>query len=360
MYAAILAGGVGSRLWPRSRQTRPKQFTDITGSGRTMIQETARRLEGLVDADRLYVITGSQYARLAAQQLPQIPPDQIIVEPNGRNTGPAIGLACVVLQRRDPDAILAVLPADHVITQPERFRQALAVAGQAATAGYLVTLGIEPTFPHTGYGYIKAGPPLALDHGPVYQVELFTEKPNRSAAEAFLAEGGYYWNGGIFVGQVRTFLEEFARQLPQVYERLLQIQACLGWDGSQEERQQAIAEIWAEMPSISMDYGVMEGARQVAVVPMQAGWSDVGSWDALEAVLEQDESSNYVAKGEILTIDSCDNIVYSDKTMVALIGVRDLVVVDAGDTLLIGHKAQMQRVKEIVETLRAQGRSELL
>lgn len=357
MYATILAGGVGTRLWPRSRQERPKQFTDITGSGGTMIQDTAARLDGLVSGDRLFVVTGTAFAALAREQLPHVPIEQILIEPSGRNTAPAIGLACIHLQRSDPQAVLAVLPADHVILDGERFRQALAQAAALAEQGYMVTLGIEPTFAHTGYGYIKRSHPLDPSGGlPCYAVERFLEKPNRLLAESFLAEGGYYWNGGIFVSRVDRWLDELRRQKPAIYERLQHIAAAL----DTPQAAAVLDEQWEAMPSVSIDYAVMEGAEQVAVVPLQAGWNDIGSWDALETVLEQDERGNSIAKGDVVLLDSEGNIVYSDKRMVALVNVSNLVVVDTGDTLLIGDKNNMQRVKDIVEQLRREGRTELL
>ncbi len=363
MYAVILAGGVGARLWPRSRQTRPKQFTDILGNGKTMIQDTAARLQGVIADDHIYVVTGSQYANLAAEQLPMLARDQIIVEPSGRNTAPAIGLACIHICRRDANAVIAVLPADHVIIDTERFQAALRQGEKIASDGYLVTLGIEATFPHTGYGYIKRGEFLKHsqdDDPPAFTVEQFMEKPNRSTAEAFLASGDYYWNGGIFIGQADRLLTEIARQLPAVRVGLDEIDRVLAAANDPSSTEYLLSTAWNQMPSISIDHGVMEHAESVAVIPLNAGWNDIGSWDALEAVLQQDETDNYVAKGKILTLDSHGNIVYSDKAVVALIDVNNLVVVDTGDTLLIGHKQQMQRVKDIVEHLRALGKSELL
>ena len=358
MYATILAGGVGTRLWPRSRQDRPKQFTDITGTGLTMIQETALRLKGVVESDRLFVVTGAAFAGLAREQLPDVPVEQILVEPSGRNTAPAIGLACAHLQRTDPQAVLAVLPADHVILDSECFREALRQAGQLAADGYLVTLGIEPTFAHTGYGYIKRREslPVSTAEAPAYSVERFLEKPNRHTAEEFLLEGGYYWNGGIFVASVSVWMAELARQTPEIHTRLERIGAAMDTPNADA----VLEREWAEMPSISIDYAVMEHAQRVAVVPLQAGWNDVGSWDALETILEQDDRGNSIAKGDVLLLDSEGNIVYSDKRLVALVNVSNLVVVDTGDTLLIGDKRNMQRVKDVVEQLRRQGRTELL
>ncbi|MBW7884825.1 MAG: NTP transferase domain-containing protein [Caldilineaceae bacterium] len=358
MYAVILAGGVGTRLWPRSRESRPKQFTDITGDGLTMIQATAQRLEGLIEGKDLFVVTGEGYAGLAAEQLPQMPASHIVLEPSGRNTAPAIGLACLHLEQSDPQGVMAILPADHVILDGERFRAALRRANEVAEQGYLVTLGIEPTFAHTGYGYIKRNEAVIVDDDnlPVYSVERFLEKPKRALAEQFLNEGGYYWNGGIFVARVDVMLAELQRQAPDIYDRLAQIRTAMGTPDAQK----VLAQVWEEMPSISVDYAVMEGAQKVAMVPMQAGWNDVGSWDALETILEQDAHGNSIAKGEVMLLDSRHNIVYSDKRLVALINVNNLVVVDTGDTLLIGDKNNMQRVKDVVEQLRSQGRTELL
>ncbi len=361
MYAAILAGGVGTRLWPRSRQAHPKQFSDITGTGRTMIQATVERLEGLVPSDHIWVVTGEKYAELAVRQLPELPSTQIIAEPSGRNTAPAIGLACVHLARLDPQAILAVLPADHVIANPAQFRVALERAAQAAEAGYLMTLGIEPAFAHTGYGYIKRGELVATDSAsengaPVYAVEQFLEKPDRTTAEGFLRDGGYYWNGGIFVFRVDTMLAELQRQLPEVYSHLQVIGDALG--GPDETA--VLADHWAQMPSVSIDVGVMEGAQQVAMTPLLAGWNDVGSWDALENVLQRDRDDNFIARGNAMALESYGNIVFSEKRVIALIGVDDLVIVEDGDALLIGHKHQMQRVRDVVETLRTQGHEDLV
>ncbi len=262
------------------------------------------------------------------------------------------------LQRADPQAVLAVLPADHVILDSECFREALRQAGELAADGYLVTLGIEPTYAHTGYGYIKRRAPLpsSTAEAPAYAVERFLEKPNRHTAEEFLLEGGYYWNGGIFVASV----DHLAGRAGPADARNL-CTAPAHWAAMDTPDADAVLEReWADMPSISVDYAVMEHAQRVAVVPLQAGWNDVGSWDALETILEQDDRGNSIAKGDVLLLDSEGNIVYSDKRLVALVNVSNLVVVDTGDTLLIGDKSNMQRVKDVVEQLRRQGRTELL
>jgi mannose-1-phosphate guanylyltransferase/mannose-6-phosphate isomerase len=359
MYAVILAGGGGTRLWPRSRQGHPKQFVDITGAGRSMIQATADRLAPLVNNEAIYVVTGAQFAEVTSSQLPQLASEQILVEPGGRNSAPAIGLACIHLYRRNPEAIAAFLPADHTIPNKKCFLAALGQAAAIAAQDYLVTLGVTPTFAHTGYGYIKSGPPLSGNHQhplPAYDVERFLEKPDGPTAERFLSEGGYFWNAGIFISRVDRMLGEIERQLPEVHGRLMEILDAMNSSHAQQTLEQA----WQSMPNISIDIGVMENAERVAMVPLDAGWNDVGSWDALEAIIEKDRDGNVVAKGDVIAIDSKHNIVYSDRHLVALIDVDDLVIVEANNALLIGHKAKMQKVKEVVETLRNQGRTDLL
>lgn len=358
MYATILAGGSGTRLWPRSRQAQPKQFADIIGAGRTLIQATVDRLEDLAPPEQIYVVVGDRFVHLAVAQLPDLAQEQFIVEPSGRNTAPAIGLACIHLLRRDPNAVVAILPADHVIPDTAAFQTALRQAEAAAKEGYLVTLGITPAFPHTGYGYIKRGKQInaaGVASSLVYQVESFLEKPNRVTAEAFVADGNYYWNGGIFVCRVDRMLAEMERQLPEMYVRLQQIATAL----ETPQAAAVLAAVWQEMPNVSIDYGVMEGATQVAMTPLDAGWNDVGSWDALANVLPCDDQKNYVAQGEVLTINSQGNIIYSNR-LVALIGVEDLAVIDTGDALLVGHRDQMQKVKDVVERLRTLERIDLL
>lgn len=358
MYAVILAGGVGTRLWPRSRQDSPKQFSDITGSGRTMIQATAARLDGLVAPGDTYVVTGSRYAGLCAEQLNCIPRANILSEPSGRNTAPAIALACARLKRRDPAEVVAILPADHHIQDGVAFQEALRQAERSARCGYLTVLGIEPTKAHTGYGYIqRAAEPLPLQGDlATYPVVQFLEKPDQATAEQFLADGGYYWNGGIFVGRVDRLLSEYCDRMPDLFaaiSRIAEVPDTPGMDS-------LLAEIWPTMPDISFDYALMEGAQRVAVVPMQVGWNDLGSWDALEVVAVPDETGNYPVEGELLPIDSTGNIVAVDKQVVALVDVNDLVVIDAGDALLIGRKESIQQVKQVVAKLQSGQRADLL
>lgn len=347
MYAVILAGGRGTRLWPRSRNAHPKQFSDITGGGRTMLQATADRLQGLVKTEDMYVMTGRRYAALTLDQLPSLPDENILAEPFGRNTAPAIGLACRTLLNRDPQALVAIIPADHVIPDVAGFQTALRQAALVAQAGYLVTLGITPDSPHTGYGYIRRAERLDFPgHLPVYGVERFLEKPDEETATAFLAAGGYYWNGGIFICRADVMMAELQRQRPQMAEGL----ETIGRAMDTRQYEDVLAQVWEQMENVSIDYAVMEKARKVAMTPLDAGWNDMGSWDALEKVLDADENANRLASGKLIAIHSQGNIVYSNR-LVALVGMDDIVVVDTGDALLIGRKDQMQDVKQVVDQL---------
>ncbi|MBC8447267.1 MAG: mannose-1-phosphate guanylyltransferase [Chloroflexi bacterium] len=358
MYAVIMAGGQGTRLWPRSRQARPKQFADIAGHGCTMLQETVARLQPLIPQDRVIVITGERYAPLVCEQLPQLPAENVLVEPSGRNTAPAIGLALIHLARRDPHAVMAILPADHLIADADGFRRTLQTAAEVAAQGYLVTLGIEPDSPHTGYGYIqRAGPLPTADGAAAYVVEQFLEKPDRRTALRFLREGGYYWNGGIFVCQLATMQAEIERQLPALDAVLRDIGAALGT----EREADALARAWPQAPRVSIDYGVMEHAQRVAVVPMDVGWNDVGDWGALHQVLPADSNGNIIVSGDHLAVGSRDTMVYgAGDRLIVTIGVEDLIVVDTGDVLLICPRDRAQDVRAVVEQLQRQQREEYL
>lgn len=351
MYVAILAGGIGTRLWPRSRVAQPKQFADIQGKGRTMIQETVDRLDGLASPEQVYIITGEPYIELAREQLPAVPQAQILAEPCGRNTAPALALACLHLRRRDPEAVMVALPSDHIIADPAAFRRAIAQAVTLATdEDAIVTLGIEPTFAHTGYGYIHRNDAQPYREG-AFAVHRFLEKPDLATATEFLRQGGYYWNAGMFICRVQRMLSEIERRLPDLHQGLCEIERAQ--ENSPESADQTIAQVWPHMPNISIDHGIMEQAERVAVIPLSAGWNDVGSWDALESILDSDAHANVVAGGDLVSLDSTANIVYAEQgKIVALVGVENLVVVDTGDAILVGPKDQMQRVKEIVDRLK--------
>jgi mannose-1-phosphate guanylyltransferase len=358
LYAAILAGGQGTRLWPRSRQSRPKQFADITGTGRTMLQETVDRLQPEIPLERVFVIGGGEYTALVREQLAGLPTENLIVEPSGRNTAPAIGLALLHLARRDPQAVMVVLPADHVIADSGGFRRALQTAAAIAGQGFVVTLGIKPDRPHTGYGYIQRGERLPSREGlPAYVVRRFLEKPDEATAQQFLEDGGYFWNGGIFIFRLDTMQMEIRRQLPELHKTLSEIDAAHGTSREAD----TLARVWPQAPKISIDYGVMEHAQQVAVVPIDVGWSDIGDWAALRQVVAGDGNGNIVVSGRHLSIGSRDTVVYgTNDRLIVTVGVEDLIIVDEGDVLLVCPSDQAQNVRLAVEHLAREQQSEYL
>jgi mannose-1-phosphate guanylyltransferase len=355
LYAVIMAGGVGTRLWPRSRQNMPKQFLDIVAEN-TMFQETFLRIESLIPPDRVFVITNETYAPIVWEQISQLPRDNVIVEPAGRNTAPCIGLVALYLRQLDPEAVMVVLPADHLIRKAAYFRKVLKVVAEVAQDDYLVTMGIQPDSPHTGYGYIQRGDFLRQigQHG-VYKVARFTEKPDEAAAQRFLDSGQYYWNSGMFGWKVSAILEAVRTHLPALHAQLITIEAALG---SQRERQ-VMEEVWRGVESISIDYGVMERADNVAVIPMDVGWSDVGSWATVAELLPRDAEDNVVV-GKHMGIDTTGSLLYSSERLVATIGLRDMVVVDTGDVVLICPKARAQEVKDLIGELRKKQKDQYL
>jgi mannose-1-phosphate guanylyltransferase len=358
LYAIIMAGGVGSRLWPRSRQKTPKQFLDLLGT-RTMLQETMDRMEPLIPPERVLVVVGEEHAATVQAQAPRVPQENIILEPGPKGTAPCAGLAATVLQGRDPEAIMAVCPADHVIADGAGFREAIAVAAQIAQDGYLVTLGITPSHAHTGYGYIQRGDALAKATSlAAYEVQRFTEKPEEEDAQAFVDSGEYYWNGGIFVWHVSTILSEIAHLLPKLHKQLVPLGA--GWDTPQ--RGAILAGAWEQVPKTTIDYGIMEEAKQVAVVPVDIGWDDVGNWATLSDLVEGDAADNVVhGDGQPLLLETTDTYVYSSGgRLVATLGLEGIVVVDTDDALLICPKDQAQAVRDVVEKLNEEKRREYL
>jgi mannose-1-phosphate guanylyltransferase len=353
MFALILAGGAGTRLWPRSRAALPKQLLALTG-GDTMMQATVKRVLPIVPLEHIFVATNREYGPLIKTQLPGLPAPNIVEEPSGKNTAPCIGLAATHMHRLDPAAVMASLHADHFIADEEGFRQALLAAAEVAKEGYLVTLGITPDKPETGYGYIQRGPEIGnYNNHAVYQVARFLEKPNLTTAEEFVASGEYYWNSGIFIWQISTLLEAFRNCMPELYEQLGQMEQAL-------VAGQTIDAIWQTIRSESIDVGIMEKAAKVAVVPVDIGWNDVGSWTAIHEINAKDENGNVALSAEHLAVDTRGTLVQGNGRLIATIGLEDVVIVDTGDALLVCAKDKVQDIKKVVEWLKENNRTELL
>ncbi len=352
-YALILAGGGGTRLWPLSRKDRPKQLLRLVGE-RSMFELAVDRLLPLFPPERIWVVTSAAYAQLLREQRPQVPEENFILEPEPRNTAPAIGLAAAALHRRDPQACMACLTADHFIGHEALFRELLTAAEIVARTDSLVTLGIHPTFACTGYGYIQRGASIAkVGQFEVYHAVRFKEKPGASEAEAMLADGQHAWNSGMFVWRVERLLQEFARQLPVLHEVLMEIEAT----------PDVLPNVWGRAPKISIDYGIMESAARsgsVAVIPAEGlNWSDIGSWDALLPLLPPDAAGNVVIGGEHLGLETTGTLIHtSSARLVATVGISNLVIVDTPDALFICPRERAQEVRAVVDALH--GRSDYL
>lgn len=358
MYGVILAGGSGTRFWPKSREQSPKQLQKIVGTG-TMLQNTVQRLLPLISIENLYMGTNHQQAVETLRQLDSYGfyPDHLIAEPCSRNTALAIGLMAKVIIEKDNDAVMGVFPADHVVANSENFIKTLQKAETLAKKGYLVTLGIPPTRPETGFGYLQQG--AEIEDG-IYQVERFVEKPNRSKAEQYLENGHYFWNCGVFVWKASTILEELQQHAENIYSQLETIAGCIqnakGKTAYLELNERG-RNLFSSLPDLSIDYAVMENSSKVALIPANIGWNDVGAWTALDDVSKKDSKGNVIS-GNVLVQDCSNSIIQAQNRLVAVLGLKDTIVVDTPDALMVCAKERSQDVKKLVESLNENGHPE--
>ena len=343
-YIAIMAGGIGSRFWPVSRVSHPKQFLDILGTGKTLIQQTFERFARLVPVQNIFVVTADEYLDLTKEQLPGLPEENIIGEPFRKNTAPCIAYISFKLQKINPEGSLIIAPADHLILQEDKFLEVCTDALRFVNHfNALLTIGIKPTYPNTGYGYIQHDDAAATPG--VHKVKTFTEKPNKELAKTFLASGDFLWNSGIFIWKVKNGITAFQAHMPEMYELFLSDEDKL----NTPQEKAAIEEIYPQCSNISIDFGVMEKANNVYVIPSSFGWSDLGTWNSAWENMEKDYLENAVAGDKVIVFDSNKCVVHvPDDKLVVLQGLEDFIVADTKDVLLICRKDKEQEIKEYV------------
>lgn len=350
-YAVIMAGGGGTRLWPVSRKAFPKQMLRINGF-QSLYQMAISRLKGLFSVDKIFIVTVKEQVAALEKECPEIPEKNYLIEPAPRGTASVVGLAASRIRSFDKDGVMAVLTADHIIENVNLFQKILSAAFLIAGDNQLVTLGIEPEHPSIGYGYIESGNKMEnLDDVEVLEVNRFVEKPDKEKAQGFLSHGGYYWNSGMFVWRVDRILEEFKLQMPQLSNTLELLSSVYGKPNYQE----ILNEEWLKLAPQTIDYGVMEHARNVAMIPAKGlGWSDVGSWDSLADFLQKDERGNILISEKSIILDATNTILYqtAGDRICAIIGMTDLVIVDTKDALLVCKRGDTQKVRQIVEILK--------
>ena len=352
--ALIMAGGRGERFWPKSRKNLPKQFLSLTDDGKTMIQLTVERISPLVDLEDIYIATNKDYRQLAIEQLPGISEENILCEPVGRNTAPCIGLGAVHIAKKYEDAIMLVLPSDHLIKFNKMYLTTLKDACQLAEKNSnLVTIGITPDYPETEYGYIKFD--SREPEGRAYKVERFVEKPTLEVAKEYLAAEEYLWNSGQFIWKVSTILKNIKQYMPDTYDRLMKIQEAIGTP----EQEMVLDHEFHAMESQSIDYGIMEKAKDIYILPGTFGWDDVGSWLAVERIKKTNEFGN-VVNGNIITVNTKNCIIQGGKKLIATVGLEDLIVVDTEDATLICAKDSAGDIKKVLENLKICNRDEYI
>lgn len=352
--ALIMAGGRGERFWPKSRKNLPKQFLSLTDDGKTMIQLTIERIRPLVEIEDIYIVTNKDYKTLVLEQLPDIPEQNILCEPVGRNTAPCVGLGAVHIASKYEDALMIVLPSDHLIKYNQMFLNTLRTGCELAETGdNLVTIGITPDHAETGYGYIKFNPDEMS--GAAYKVERFVEKPNLEVAKEYLETEEYLWNSGMFIWKASTILKNIKRFLPDIYQGLMTIQNAIGT----VEQEKVLERTFFDFESVSVDYGIMEKASDIYILPGTFGWDDVGSWLAVERIKKSNEQGN-VVEGNIITINSKNNIIQGGRKLIATVGIEDLIIVDTEDATLICDKDSTSDIKKVLENLKICNRNEYI
>ncbi len=352
--ALIMAGGRGERFWPRSRVNMPKQFLSLTDDGKTMIQLTVERILSLVNIDDIFITTNKRYKRLVKEQLPDLPEKNILCEPVAKNTAPCIGLSAVHIARKYEDAVMLVLPSDHLITHSQIFRKTLNEAAEVAENGpNLVTIGITPTYAETGYGYIKFDPEKTV--GPTYAVERFVEKPNLETARKYIQSQQYLWNSGMFIWKTSTILKNLETYMPDTAAGLHRIGEAIGTS----EEEDVLEHEFQAFKSESIDYGIMEKAENIYILTGAFGWDDVGSWLAIDRFKEKNEFKNIV-EGNVVTIDTKNTIIQGEKKLIAAVGLEDLIIIDTEDALLVCSKNSAGDIKKVIENLKICNRTEYL
>ena len=356
LWAVIPAGGAGTRLWPLSRAARPKFLLPLHGP-RSLLQQTADRLAPLAPPARTLVVCGPGHAAAVARQLPDLPDANVVVEPAPKGSGPAIGLAAALIARQDPDAVMGSFAADHDVRDGAAFARAVRVAIAAARSGWLVAIGLTPTRPETGYGYVERTDEAVVEapDGTAYRAACFHEKPDRARAEVYVASGHFLWNASMFVWRASSLLEELARLQPDLHAGLRRVAAAWGTP----EQDAVAAEVWAKLPTSTIDQGVMERTGRVAVVPAAMGWSDIGDWHVLGQLGEPDAAGNSL-RGDVVAVATTNSTAWSETgRLLALVGLDNVVVVDTEDALLVADRSRSQEVREVVELLKERQREEL-
>ena len=356
LYTLIMAGGSGTRFWPRSRVAKPKQYLGLFGN-KSLLQSTIKRFETFTDDENIYIVSNKNQAEVLEQQTTQLPPENLIYEPVGKNTLPCIGLAALFAEKENPDGIMVVSPSDHLINNTELFRDTvLAAAKIAEEKDGIVTIGITPTYPATGYGYVQTAEDITGGEKiRQFKVERFVEKPDEKTATSYLEQGGFYWNSGLFIFKVSVFLEAVKQFAPDLYADLRKIQADLG----KPTYEQTLDTIYRAVQSISVDYGIMEHAKNIYLVEGNFDWNDLGGWESVYQVDEKDEKGN-VKNGEVILEGVNNSYVHADNSLVAVIGLEDVVVVQEGNAVLVCKRDKTEEVKRIVEQLKKENKKQFL